>query len=173
MDMRQRSHAVAPRLRLAFALLLAAASLVAASPLASPVLRRHRDSSIAPRRSGGYVPTIQAAGRNGIDVQLLSPRGEAVSAPAALLRTRWDIEAIPQTVLHRPDGRFTVIWTEMRQIAGSKIWLGIWMRHVSAGGRPIGPVVRLLPGPPRGMWGGVSAAIAADGTLVLVWTERT
>lgn len=143
----------------------------AGAATSAPVLLHHRYGSVSPRRIGGYVATTQSAGRNGLDVQLLSPLGEAVSAPAAVVRTRWDTVAIPQAVLHRPDGRFTVLWTELRQVAGRDTWLGTWMRRVSAGGRPIGPVVRLLPAPPPGMQRRVSAAIAADGTLVLAWAE--
>jgi hypothetical protein len=142
----------------------------AGAATSAPVLLHHRNSSISPRRIGGYVATTQSAGRNGIDVQLLSPLGEAVSAPAAVVRTRRDTVAIPQAVLHRPDGQFTVLWTEMRRIAGQETWLGTWMRRVSAGGRPIGPVAQLLPAPPPGMQRRVSAAIAADGTLALAWT---
>jgi hypothetical protein len=143
----------------------------AGAPTSAPVLLHHRQGSISPRRIGGWVATTPSAGRNGLDVQLLSPLGEAVSAPAAVVRTRWDTVAIPQAVLHRPDGRFTVLWTEMRRIAGRETWLGTWMRRVSAGGRPIGPVVRLLPAAPPGVQQRVSAAIAADGTLALAWTE--
>lgn len=144
----------------------------AGAATSAPVRLHHRNGSISPRRIGGYVATTQSAGRNGIDVQLLSPRGEAVSAPAAVVRTRRDTVAIPQAVLHRPDGRFTVLWTEMRRIAGSETWLGTWMRRVSASGRPIGKVVRLLPALAPGVQRRVSAAIAADGTLALAWAEQ-
>ncbi len=97
----------------------------AGAPTSAPVRLHHRNDWISPRRIGGYVATIQAAGRNGIDIQLLSPLGEAVSAPAAVVRTRWDTVTIPQAVLHRPDGRFTVLWTEMRRIAGSETGAGV------------------------------------------------
>ena len=144
----------------------------AGAATSAPVLLHRRGGSVSPRRIGGWVATTRPAGRHGIDVQLLSPLGEAVSAPAAVVRTRSGSVAIPQAVLHRPDGRFTVLWTELRKVAGLETWLGTWMRRVSAGGRPIGPVVRLLPALPPGVQRRVSAAVAADGTLALAWAEQ-
>src|SRR5437764_14585160 len=74
MDMRQRSHAVAPRLRLAFALLLAAASLVAASPLAAQV-RPLGDEEVVVSGGEGWGSCPVVAGHHDGSAVLLRSHG--------------------------------------------------------------------------------------------------
>jgi hypothetical protein len=147
----------------------------AGAATSEPQALDHSLALLSPRPTGGYAATTESAGRHGhgIDFQLLSPQGEAIRAPVAVVRTGRQVKAFPMVTLHRPDGETTVLWIEERQV-GLVSWevkRETWMRRMSAKGRPLGQAVRLLPAVASGFQRQVWAAIGADGTLALAWVE--